>query len=212
MSSSTTTTRQEGTGRTAKTIGYYGAFVALGMAGAALGPTLPALAAQTHARLSQVSFVLTASALGYLIGSYQGGRLYDRVPGHPVLVAVLLAMGAMLALVPLVPLVWLLVGVYLILGCAEGALAVAHDQQAAHAEVFAARVQLGEEGGVAGLVLVERVDVFDGVNAVVLFRGLGEVDGFELAFAVRAVQRPLSEGDLEGRFLPAGGAGGILRE
>lgn len=108
----------------ASTIGYYGAFIALGITVAALGPTLPGLAAHARAGLGAISILFTARSLGYLVGSFQGGRLYDRLPGHPVLATVLLLMAAMLASIPFVPELWVLVGIVLILGVAEGMVEV----------------------------------------------------------------------------------------
>jgi FHS family Na+ dependent glucose MFS transporter 1 len=111
-------------GQTTKTVGYYVAFVALGLVMASLGPTLPGLAKQTRTDLSEISFLFTVRALGYLLGSVQGGRLYDRVPGHPLMATGLLLMGAMMVLAPLMPLLWLLAAVLLVLGAAEGTLDV----------------------------------------------------------------------------------------
>ena len=42
---------------------------------------LPALAEQTRSTLGQVSILFSARALGYLLGSLLGGRLFDRLPG-----------------------------------------------------------------------------------------------------------------------------------
>ncbi len=114
----------QASGRLARTAGYYLAFIALGLAGASLGPTLAGLAAHTGSRLSAISFIFTASSLGYLIGSFGGGRLYDRVPGHSLMVGVLVAMAAGLALVPLIPVLWLLIAARLLVSVAEGAVDV----------------------------------------------------------------------------------------
>ena len=65
-----------------------------------------------------------ACSLGYLLGSFLGGRLYDRVPGHPVIAAMLIVMAVMMVLAPLMSLLWLLTAVLLILGVAEGTLDV----------------------------------------------------------------------------------------
>ncbi len=107
-----------------KTIGYFAAFIALGMASASLGPTLPALAEQTRSSLSQISALFVARSLGYLAGSLLGGRLYDRIPGHPVMGGGLLLMAGMMGLAPVVPHLWMLVAAILALGLAEGALDV----------------------------------------------------------------------------------------
>jgi FHS family Na+ dependent glucose MFS transporter 1 len=107
---------------TARTAAYYGAFVALGMTSASLGPTLPGLAEHARSPLGQVSFLFTARLFGHLLGALLGGRLYDRAPGHVVMSAALVGMAASAALVPLTPSLWALTVVLLLLGVAEGAV------------------------------------------------------------------------------------------
>ncbi len=77
--------RSEYRSRIIKTAAYYGAFVALGMAGVTLGPTLQGLATHTNTRLNEISILFVARSSGYMAGSFIGGRLYDRMPGHPVI-------------------------------------------------------------------------------------------------------------------------------
>ena len=120
----TETAQPKNIGPMAKTIGYYVAFVALGLVMASLGPTLTGLAEHTRTHLSEISVLFTARALGYLIGSFQGGRLYDRVPGQPVMAAGLLVMAATMALAPAISWLWLLGAVLLVLGAAEGTVDV----------------------------------------------------------------------------------------
>lgn len=108
----------------ATTIAYYGAFLALGMSAASLGPTLPALAENTQSTISQVSLLFTTRGLGYLLGSMRGGHWYDRLPGHRVMFLVLLLMAILLALVPVVPVLWLLAVFMSVLGFGEGTLDV----------------------------------------------------------------------------------------
>ncbi len=107
-----------------KTASYFAVFVAVGLETASLGPTLPGLAELTRTQLSEISFLFTAHALGYLLGSFLGGWLYDRMPGHPLMGAVLLLMAAMLALVPLAPVFGLLIAAWLVLGITGGVLDV----------------------------------------------------------------------------------------
>jgi len=111
-------------GQISKTMGYYAALFVLGLSAASLGPTLPGLAQHTQTHLSEISFLFTARSLGYLLGSFLGGRVYDRVPGHPVIAAVLIVMAAMMTLAPLMSLLWLLTAVLLVLGVAEGTMEV----------------------------------------------------------------------------------------
>ena len=58
-----------------RTIGYFAAFVAIGLETAALGPTLPGLAEQTNTQLDAISILFPAHSLGYMFGSFFGGRL-----------------------------------------------------------------------------------------------------------------------------------------
>ncbi|MGH9766116.1 MAG: MFS transporter, partial [Blastocatellia bacterium] len=83
-----------------KTILYSLAFIALGLGSGALGPTLPALAAQTNAEMKQISNLFIARSFGTMIGSWMIGRLYDRTAGHPLLASSLLASAVAMALMP----------------------------------------------------------------------------------------------------------------
>ena len=104
--------------------GYFGAFVALGLVAASLGPTLNGLAAQTGVAISQISLLITARALGYFAGSLFCGRLYDRLPGHPLMAGMLLLMAVCIALVPALTIFWLLVGLLWVVGIAEAVVDV----------------------------------------------------------------------------------------
>ena len=141
-------------GKMASTAGYFGSFIVLGLAIASLGPTLPALAENTGTSLGLISLLFTAHSLGYLLSAIFGGRLYDRLPGHPVMVACLLVIGAMLALVPLIPELWLLFAIVLIEGLAAGSLDI---------------------GGNTLLVWVHRERVGPFMNALHFFFGVGAV-------------------------------------
>lgn len=135
-----------------KTVGYYLSFVALGLVSASLGPTLQGLARNTGSRLSQISILFAARSSGYLSGSLIAGRLYDRMPGHPVMVAGLAAMGGMMGLAPLLPQLWLLAAAIFVLGMAEGTLDV---------------------GGNALLVWVHQDTVSPFMNGLHFFFGVG---------------------------------------
>jgi len=114
---------------TYQTIGYFGGMVILGLFSSALGPTLGGLAENTGSGFAKVSLLFTARSFGYLLGSLRGGRLYDRLPGHPVLVTVLLVMAVAYLLTPLIPFLWLLTGLMLLVGFAEGTLDVGSNAQ-----------------------------------------------------------------------------------
>jgi FHS family Na+ dependent glucose MFS transporter 1 len=136
----------------AKTVGYYIAFVALGLVSASLGPTLNGLAANTGSTLGQISSLFLARSSGYLIGSVLAGRVYDRTAGHPLMAAALAVMVAMVLVVPTLSLLSVLILILLILGMAEGLLDV---------------------GGNTLLVWVHQPNVGPYMNALHFFFGLG---------------------------------------
>ena len=138
--------------RLGQTTAYYLAFGLLGMTYAAVGPTMANLAQQTHSEVSQISYLLTARWLGYLIGSFVGGRLYDRFRGHLVMAAMLVLMALTTAAVPTVPQLWVLVAVLVLYGIGAGAVDV---------------------GGNTLLIWVHGRKVGPWMNALHFFYGLG---------------------------------------
>lgn len=119
---------------------------------ASLGPTLPGLAAQTQSTLRDISFLFAARAFGYLLGSFAGGRGYDRFAVHPLMAVMLALMALMLALTPLLPWLPLLTVVLFVLGMGEGALDV---------------------GGNTLLVWAQRENVGPYMNGLHFFFGIG---------------------------------------
>src|SRR5579862_8065277 len=99
-----------------QTLGYYLLFICLGLNAAITGPTLPALAAQTHTPLGRMGWLFMAAAAGQTLGTVFGGRLFDRVRGHPALGVAQLASAASFALIPLLPWFWGLLTVFAIRG------------------------------------------------------------------------------------------------
>ncbi len=91
---------------------------------AALGPALPALAEHTGSTLSRISLVFAAAAAGFLLGALVGGRLFDRLPVHWVLGAVLVLMAGMAVLIPIAASLWLLTLLFLFFGIAQGMVEV----------------------------------------------------------------------------------------
>ena len=106
------------------TAAYYVAFILLGLTVAAEGPTLLKLAEHTSSALDQISSLFLFSSFGYMIGSFIGGRLYDRVPGHRFMGGILIFLGFMVSLVPLSTSRLSLFAIVLVLGLAKGALDV----------------------------------------------------------------------------------------
>ena len=86
-----------------RTFGYYFLFICLGLSSAITGPTLPALAAQTHTGLAGMGLVFLAGAIGYTIGTFVSGRVFDRLHGHPIMGLAEMFVAVMLFLVPFTP-------------------------------------------------------------------------------------------------------------
>ena len=106
------------------TTAYYLAFILLGLALGAEGPTLPKLAENTSSTLDQISLIFFSGSTGYSLGSYISGRIYDRLPGHQFLAGVILLLGITIAFVPVATSLWMLLVITLIAGFAKGALDV----------------------------------------------------------------------------------------
>jgi FHS family Na+ dependent glucose MFS transporter 1 len=103
---------------------FYAAFVVLGLSLAAVGPTLPGLAAQTGSTLSRIAAIFTVNSLGYILGALVGGRLFDHLPGRPVMVATLLSIAGLLFVVPVLDSFIGMMSIWLALGVAFGVLDV----------------------------------------------------------------------------------------
>jgi fucose permease len=107
-----------------QTIGYFAGLFVLGLFSSVLGPTLPGLAELTRVPLALVSLLFAFRSLGYMIGSLLGGYLYDRKPGHHILLTALLLMSLSYFIIPLTPLLVLLIGMMFLVGVSEGTLDV----------------------------------------------------------------------------------------
>jgi FHS family Na+ dependent glucose MFS transporter 1 len=105
-----------------RTIGYYLLFICLGLSLAITGPTLPALAGQTHISLGGVGLLFLAGAIGNTLGTFISGRVFDRLNGHPVLGMAELFVAVMLFLIPLTPWFWVLLVIVVCQGFAGGVI------------------------------------------------------------------------------------------
>lgn len=108
----------------ALTAAYYASLAVLGLASAAVGPSLPTLASHTSSALDRIGLLFVADSLGYLIGSLGGGRLYDRLPGHRLMAAMLLLMGLAAVAIPLASILWWLLVFGFLIGLGKGAVDV----------------------------------------------------------------------------------------
>lgn len=106
------------------TIAYYLAFIIMGATTAASGPSLPTLASNTSSGLDRISLIFVLGSLGYLIGSYFGGRAYDRIPGHKVIAVVLILLGIASTFIPIAQTLGALLFFMFLSGLATGVLDV----------------------------------------------------------------------------------------
>jgi MFS transporter, FHS family, Na+ dependent glucose transporter 1 len=106
------------------TMVFYLAFILLGLTTAVTGPTLPALASHTSSRIDQISFIFITGSLGYMIGTWIGGRFYDHFPGNRVLPIGLLVLAAAAAYIPAATQLAILALAILILGFSQGVIDV----------------------------------------------------------------------------------------
>lgn len=107
-----------------KTILYFLSFIALGIVSGSLGPTLPALAAQTHVEMKQISNLFVARSFGTLLGSWLMGRIYDRISGHPLLTVSLVALALAMAMLPASSWLLAMVGLSVFIGFASASINV----------------------------------------------------------------------------------------
>ena len=113
-------TNRPSTAAKKSTASYYAAFLAMGISMSVVGPTLPGLAASTHATLSAIGLLFTVRSLGSLAASVVGGSIYDKVKGHGVMGLMIVLSAVFCALVPFVPSLWLLIGLMFLTGAAQG--------------------------------------------------------------------------------------------
>jgi len=121
MSSSSNLTR---THPIIATIAYYLSFIILGMTTAASGPSLLKLADHTSSGLDRISLIFVFGSLGYLIGSFFGGRAYDRFPGHKLMAVTLLFIAIASILIPISSTLNVLLFAMFLSGLAAGILDV----------------------------------------------------------------------------------------
>jgi FHS family Na+ dependent glucose MFS transporter 1 len=106
--------------KSAKTITYFLSILSLGLFTGLTGPSLPTLANNTATTLDQLSLIFVLGSLGYLLGSFLGGRGYDRLPGHQ-LMAVSLGLTLLSgALIPVTHQLWWLLVAQFTLGLGQG--------------------------------------------------------------------------------------------
>ena len=131
---------------------FYAAVLLEGVMLASIGPTLDALSDKSGSTTGQISILFTVNSLGYITGSLLAGRLYARLRGNAVLAVALVWMAVLTATIPLLDSLWLMVGVFTLIGLSIGLIDV---------------------GGNTLLVWLFRKDVPPYMNALHLCFGIG---------------------------------------
>ena len=106
------------------TSAYYLSFIILGLTTAVSGPSLPTLAEHTSSGLDRISLIFIFGSLGYIAGSYVGGRAYDGIPAHKLMAATLVILGIASAVIPISRSLELLLFAMSLSGLASGILDV----------------------------------------------------------------------------------------
>ena len=106
------------------TTAYYLAFIVLGLTTAASGPSLLKLAEHTSSTLDRIALIFVFGSLGYLIGSFLGGRAYDRLSGHKLMAITMLVIGIASALIPIARSLEVLLFAMFLSGLASGIIDV----------------------------------------------------------------------------------------
>lgn len=93
-----------------QTMVYCGTYVAQGLAGGCIGPTLLLLAANTSSTVDDMGLIFTLRGLGWIVGSLCAGRLYESTGkrSHAVLFGSTMTMAAFLLVFPFARSLWLL--------------------------------------------------------------------------------------------------------
>ncbi len=107
-----------------QTLVYFAGLASFGILVASWGPMLPYIAAQTSTNLGDMGLVFTARAIGVFTISLLGGRVYDRLPGHPLIGGAMVLIAVVFAMVPLINELWLLLVLIFLMGLGLGLVSV----------------------------------------------------------------------------------------
>ncbi len=80
---------------------YLASFLIVGLSLSVLGPALTELRERSDSGLGDIGVLFVGQSLGYIVGSFVGGRLFDRFVGHRVYAGALMVVAVGMATVPL---------------------------------------------------------------------------------------------------------------
>lgn len=87
---------------------YFLVYFFLGVTIALIGASMPFLAEMVSVEVTNLGYLFSTRSLGYLLGAFAAGRLYDRYPGHRLIAGLMALMGLSLVFIPLSPVTILL--------------------------------------------------------------------------------------------------------
>ena len=103
-----------------RSAGYFALFMCLGLDMSVIGPTLPALAAQTGSTVGEMGLAFLLGAVGGTLGTLLGGWLFGWAPGRVVLGAAEMVSASLLILVPQIHWIGVLMALFVAKGVAGG--------------------------------------------------------------------------------------------
>ena len=95
---------------------YFASFLVLGLALSVLGPALTQLRERSATGIGGIGVLFVGQSLGYIVGSFAAGRVFDRFDGHRVFAIGMCILGAGLGLVASFDSLSALFGVFVVIG------------------------------------------------------------------------------------------------
>jgi FHS family Na+ dependent glucose MFS transporter 1 len=95
---------------------YWTSFLVVGLSLSILGPALTDLRDRAGVGIGAIGVLFVGQSAGYVVGSFAGGRLYDRFSGHHVYAGSLVVTAVGLASIPLLDSVGGLFGAFVLVG------------------------------------------------------------------------------------------------
>ena len=95
---------------------YFASFLVLGLALSVLGPALTQLRERSATGIGGIGVLFVGQSLGYIVGSFAAGRVFDRFDGHRVFAIGMCILAAGLGLVASFDSLSALFGVFVVIG------------------------------------------------------------------------------------------------
>ena len=165
---------------------------------------MPSLAEQTNTSIGAIGFLFTALGLGYMIGAFGGGRLYDFLHGHRLTAAMLILASLVYFLIPNTPILWMLALLIVLLGTVQGAMDVGintlliwvHDA-AASPYLNALQFFFGLGAFICPIIIAQSRQLTGGVKGAYLFATIVMIPVAVWMLRLQPPQKPIQEESVE---------------